>query len=109
VAVAESIAVMVTVAVMTVMVVVATVVAPARFHLEFHVQVILRQHSSLAGPPGTPARFDLTTDVVVALAAMVVVSAPARFHLASAFLECAWHVRLPVKGVGVAKRALSSV
>ena len=24
---------------------------------------------------------------------------------ASAFLECAWHVRLPVKGVGVAKRA----
>jgi hypothetical protein len=53
VAVAESIAVMVTVAVMTVMVVVATVVvsAPARFHLEFHVQISLRQHSINAGGP----------------------------------------------------------
>ena len=77
---------MVTVAVVTVMVVAATLVVstPARFHLEFHVQVILRQHTSLAGPPGTPARFGLAVDVTNAIAvmsAMAVISTPARFHL----------------------------
>ena len=74
---------MVTVAVVTVMVVAATLVVstPARFHLEFHVQVILRQHTSLAGPPGTPARFGLAVDVAIAMAAMAVVSTPTRFHL----------------------------